>query len=314
MPRLRLCGGTKSRRETEATSRPRRVISPPSGSSSPATRRRVVVLPQPLGPSNVNTSPRSTSSEARSTAWTAPYDLLTPSSRRTVSLTRSLPAADSAAPELPCGEPGAFHEGFELRPRDLGVADARPEAAVRARDHVLAPDQAGVPHDPLGDELRVLDEVAGVADHAGDEDLAARQLDVFPHAPLVLVAWVGRFERVGLRAHRQDQVDEVAQREIVLVRTVVTAPADVKADALGRNVAQRVVERLDAQRRELPVLRDGHRRVDLPGVGKVGVVYLEDEARADDRVVLDLHRLGDGGQIRFVARVVRVAQPMLDGA
>jgi hypothetical protein len=72
MPRFRLCGGTKSRRATEATTRPRSVISPSSGSSRPATRRKVVVLPQPLGPSKVNTSPRPTSSDARSTAWTVP--------------------------------------------------------------------------------------------------------------------------------------------------------------------------------------------------------------------------------------------------
>ena len=68
MPRLRLFGGTKSRRGAEATSRPRRVISPASGCSSPATSRRVVVLPQPLGPSRVKISPRLTSSDARSTA------------------------------------------------------------------------------------------------------------------------------------------------------------------------------------------------------------------------------------------------------
>ena len=68
MPRLRLFGGTKSRRGAEATRRPRRVISPASGRSSPATSRRVVVLPQPLGPSRVKTSPRRISSDVRSTA------------------------------------------------------------------------------------------------------------------------------------------------------------------------------------------------------------------------------------------------------
>ena len=77
MPRLRRFGWTKIRRGTEATTRPRSVISPPSGRSSPATRRRVVVLPQPLGPRRVNTSPRRTSSDARSTATCGGKTLLT---------------------------------------------------------------------------------------------------------------------------------------------------------------------------------------------------------------------------------------------
>src|SRR5438128_792264 len=48
----------KIRRDAEATTRSRRVISPLSGRSRPATRRSVVVLPQPLGPRRVKTSPR----------------------------------------------------------------------------------------------------------------------------------------------------------------------------------------------------------------------------------------------------------------
>ncbi len=86
MPRLRRFGGTKIRRDTEATTRPRRVMSPPSGRSSPATSRSVVVLPQPLGPRRVNTSPRCTSSDARSTATCGGNTLLTSTSVRTDSI------------------------------------------------------------------------------------------------------------------------------------------------------------------------------------------------------------------------------------
>src|SRR5262245_54370496 len=85
MPRLRWLGATNTRRAAEATRRPRRAISPASGRSRPATRRRVVVLPHPLGPSRVNTSPRPTRSEAPSTAGAPPKSLLTPSRARTVS-------------------------------------------------------------------------------------------------------------------------------------------------------------------------------------------------------------------------------------
>src|SRR3989475_6905770 len=265
MPRLRLCGATNTRAGTEATTRPRSAISPASGCSSPATRRRVVVLPQPLGPSSVKSSPRSTSSEAPSRARTAPKTLVTPSRRRTVT------APPSALPELSRRQARAFHARLDLRPRDLRVAAARPEAAARPRHHVLAPDEPRVLHEALGHQLGVLDEVAGVADDAGDEDLAGGELDVFPHAPLVVVARVRRLDGVALRAHGQDQVHELAQREVVLVRAVGAAPAHVEAHALPRNVAQRVIERLDPQRGEPPVVGPAHRRMYLPGVRQVGV-------------------------------------------
>src|SRR5262244_820541 len=105
-------------------------------------------------------------------------------------------ASGSAPPELSRGQARAFHERLELRPGDLRMAHARAETAVRTGDHVLAADQPGVADDSLGDELGMLHEVAGVADHAGDEDLALRQLHVLPHAPLVLVARVGGLDRV----------------------------------------------------------------------------------------------------------------------
>jgi hypothetical protein len=42
------------------------------------------------------------------------------------------------------------------------------KSAVGAGDHVLAPDQTGKPRDALGDQLGMLDDVGGVADHAGN--------------------------------------------------------------------------------------------------------------------------------------------------
>jgi len=160
----------------------------------------------------------------------------------------------------------------------------------------------------------MLDEVAGVAHDAGDQELALGQLHVLPHAPFVVVARVGGLDGVALRAHGEDQVDEIAQRQVVLVRTVIAPPADVEADALGRDVSQRVVQRLDAQRGERAVLGHGHPRMDLPGVGQIGIIDLEQEARRDDRVVFWLHGVRDGREIRLVRRVVLVPEPVLDGA
>src|SRR3989304_3397656 len=69
MPMSRSWGGTKILRDGDETTLPSISISPSLGFSSPATQRRVVVLPQPLGPRRVKNLPRFTS---KSTPWTAP--------------------------------------------------------------------------------------------------------------------------------------------------------------------------------------------------------------------------------------------------
>ena len=79
------------------------------------------------------------------------------------------------------------------------------EAAVRAGQHVLGADQARRALEALGDQLRVLDDVGGVADHARREQLAVGQLDVLPDAPLVLVARVGVLVEVGAGVDLEDE-------------------------------------------------------------------------------------------------------------
>ena len=46
--------------------------------------------------------------------------------------------------------------------------------AVGSGDDVLAADDLGEPHDPLGDQFGVLHQVGGVTDDARNEDLARR--------------------------------------------------------------------------------------------------------------------------------------------
>src|SRR3989440_2263744 len=71
MPILRAYGGNPSTRRS-----PNR-MSPPSTGEKPATMRSSVVLPQPDGPSSVNSSPSPISSVTRSTAVAAPNRLVT---------------------------------------------------------------------------------------------------------------------------------------------------------------------------------------------------------------------------------------------
>ena len=78
----------------------------------------------------------------------------------------------------------------------------------------------------------MLDHVGGVADHAGQDQLVVGQFDVVPHTPLVLVADVAGFKRIGLAVDRQHDVDDVAHRDVGGVRAVPAAPAQMEADAV----------------------------------------------------------------------------------
>src|SRR6266508_1574205 len=101
MPRR--SGGTKSPDAAVDSVRPPRSTSPRSGLSSPATSRKVVVLPQPLGPSSVRNSPAFASKLRSFTATTAP-NLLTRPVARTVPMCWCViqpPAARHGKPKNP---------------------------------------------------------------------------------------------------------------------------------------------------------------------------------------------------------------------
>src|SRR5256885_6196697 len=70
---------------------------PSSGRSKPAISRRVVVLPEPDGPSSVKNSPAGISRSTRSTATTSPYVLRMPWSRTSISAAGMECAADSGS-------------------------------------------------------------------------------------------------------------------------------------------------------------------------------------------------------------------------
>src|SRR6188472_4263236 len=68
MPILRARGGTCTPRSGAPTSSPPIEMVPPVGCSSPAMQRRVVVLPQPDGPSSTTISPAAMRKLTSSTA------------------------------------------------------------------------------------------------------------------------------------------------------------------------------------------------------------------------------------------------------
>src|SRR5258708_11167524 len=70
MPKLRRFGATNIPLSEENTISPLSAISPDFGRSRPAIERSVVVLPQPLGRSSVNSLPCGTSNETSCAALT----------------------------------------------------------------------------------------------------------------------------------------------------------------------------------------------------------------------------------------------------
>jgi hypothetical protein len=85
------------------------------------------------------------------------------------------------------GEPDPFGQRLELEPDDVGVhLDSAGEGAKTAIDpgqHVFSPDHVRVSGNALSHQFRVLDEVGRGVDHARDNNLALRELDILPDLP-----------------------------------------------------------------------------------------------------------------------------------
>src|SRR3984957_18252772 len=85
-------------------------IRPASGRSRPATRRKVVVFPAPVGPSNTTNAPSSTVSERSETALVAPKRFDTPSS-----VTSAMGELHRGRRIMERGQDGAAGGGVEQR-------------------------------------------------------------------------------------------------------------------------------------------------------------------------------------------------------
>src|SRR5262245_32701901 len=140
MPNPRLFGATKTLRSEEYTTRPPTLISPERGRSRPAIDRSVVVFPQPLGPSSVNSFPSGTSKLTSWAAFTASPRAFGYSVQRFPTFsTRSL-----LDPELPA-QPLRDHHQHEQREyeehpqsRQLDVLPVLPQLPDGDRQHLGA--------------------------------------------------------------------------------------------------------------------------------------------------------------------------------
>ncbi len=188
------------------------------------------------------------------------------------------------------------------------MADPRSDAAIGAALDILHADQIGELDQPFGDQFGMLHQIGGVTDDAGNQDLAVRQLQVFPDAPFMAVAHIAGLERIGLAVQLQHQVREVAELDVVDVRAVAAAPAGVEADAVLRQAADGVVDQLD---RGLEIFAQvGHRpvRIKHPAGAELRLVDLQDHTGLDDGLVFLADRVGDRHHVALLVRVVFVVR------
>src|ERR1700733_2553462 len=104
-----------------------------------------------------------------------------------------------APPQPRRGDIGAVADRLELEPhRGLDnpfTAGEGAETAIGRGDHALAvTDDRHRLFDPVCDDFRMLDEVAGALDHAGNKDELLRQRDALERGILVRVARIGELD------------------------------------------------------------------------------------------------------------------------
>ena len=154
----------------------------------------------------------------------------------------------------------------------------------------------------------MLDDVRGVRHDAGYQYLSGRQLDALPDFVLVLVPRIGALDQVSLRLDAQQEIDDLLELDIVCVRAMPASPAEVVAHTVLGHIAQRVVERLDAQRAPLAEGLEAHRDADaVPERHQPRVIDLQHDLRSGDRFILDAHRFGDAVDEFLLAAVILVA-------
>src|SRR5260370_1313889 len=80
------------------------------------------------------------------------------------------------------------------------------------------------------------------AEGPGDENLPLWQLGyVAPNLPFVFVAHIAGLQRIRLRVHFNQQINDVLEGNIALVRAMPAPPTNVKPNAIFWNTLQSVI-------------------------------------------------------------------------
>mmetsp|Transcript_122605 Transcript_122605/g.381675 ORF Transcript_122605/g.381675 Transcript_122605/m.381675 type:complete len:381 (+) Transcript_122605:196-1338(+) len=211
---------------------------------------------------------------------------------------------------LPSCDLGSLHHRPHLPPDELlrHVHGARGggEAAVRAGHDPLHAEGTHVVQDPLGHKPRVLDVRGGSVQHPRKQDLVLGELHLVEDFPLVRVAGVASLQGQELGLGLEDDVSDVRQRHVRIVRPGIVPPADVDPALLRGDVRQSLVQDLDVELGGLPELLHGLvLELRVPAHGEVWAVHLQGQPRGDDALVLRAHGRAERADVGLVRLVVR---------
>src|SRR5690348_10564982 len=107
------------------------------------------------------------------------------------------------------------------------MADPGADPAIGAGQHSLTADKIGVAYEPLRDEVGMFDKVGAMTDHPGDQRSALGQFHLLEHTPFMLVTRVRGLDREAAGSDPKDQIGNILERDVVVMRAVMTAPADM---------------------------------------------------------------------------------------
>ena len=133
------------------------------------------------------------------------------------------------------------------------------------------------------------------------------------HRVLVLVPRIGGFEQIRLRIDGQHDVDDVLHGDVVQMRAVPAAPAQVITNAIFGDPNEGVIQRFDAHH-AVPLVRvETHRDADaVPQRRQPRIVDLQLKAGGRDHLVFGLERVGEREHELVLRAVVLVRSTDFD--
>src|SRR5579863_5945162 len=173
------------------------------------------------------------------------------------------------------------------------------EAAIRRGYHAMRiADGAGGAFEAVGHNFGMLDVVGSRIDDSGDEDHVGGKAMAFEATVFVLVARVGHRKKQRADARLEQNRQDVVESDVTIMRTLIIAPADVQAGAIGRDVQKRPIDRGDDHLDEIEEILEwpiGEGGVTFES--EVGCINLKYEATRNDGFIFDAKGVGQRRQV-----------------
>jgi hypothetical protein len=141
---------------------------------------------------------------------------------------------------------------------------------------------------PVGHYLRMLDVVGDRIDDAGHQHLVLRQGLMLKHLVFVCVPWIGEWQVQAANFGPTQDRQNICERHVVIVRSLVVAPTDMEPHFVARNIDEGRVDGSDHSFNELlEIFERPLAEGDMALEGQVGRIDLEVKAAADNGLVFD---------------------------